>query len=76
MKQTQDIAAKDDAVEAGVIELDILGELIHKELFTGISFLGQWFWRTTSIKVCPWLIKKWKEVKSKGLLSDRMTIGS
>ena len=38
MKQTQDIAAKDDAVEAGVIELDILGELIHKRVVHGYFF--------------------------------------
>ena len=39
MKQPQDIAAKDDAVEAGVIELDILGELIHKRVVHGCVLL-------------------------------------
>lgn len=35
MKQTQDKAPKSDKIEAGVIELDIWGELIHKRVVHG-----------------------------------------
>ena len=41
MKQAQDIAVKYDTIETRVIELDILGELIHKRVVHGYFLFGK-----------------------------------